>query len=243
MPARSEAEGALRDATLAALNHGGQNPWGPVGRALARAAGLEAKFARAIGMQENSVIDRAITSMGMAKAHLRVHGFVAYPETAVENAVERLTQEIQRLPYLRTAVLIPASNNYYPSHVISREPAVAKQLAAEYPNASVRDDLQFQGVPEQPAGGGAEVHSGPWMIEAALPATARTLAVPADARFARMLSPGDHVLLTATSGEGERRAYAVAIVSALARSDADFVLELHPIRIFDEPVPAPEGRA
>jgi hypothetical protein len=237
---RSEAEGALRDATLAALNHGGTNPWGPVGLALAKAAGLEAKFARAIGMQDDTVIGRAITSPGMSRGHLRVHGFVALPETAVDNAVERVTQEVQRLPYLRTAVVIPASNDYYPSHVISREPDIAKKLAAEYPNAGMRDDLQFQGVPEQTGPAGAESHGGPWVIEAALPATARTLAVPADAAFVRMLSPGDHVLLTTTDAEGDRRAYAVAIVNAVARSDADLILELHPIRAFDEPVPLPD---
>jgi hypothetical protein len=242
MPTRSEAEGALRDATLAALNHGGTNPWGPVGLALAKAAGLEAKFARAIGMQDDTVIGRAITSPGMSRAHLRVHGFVLLPETTLENAVERVTQEIERLPYLRTAVLIPASNDYYPSHVISREPEIAKKLATEYPNTSLREDLHFQGA-EQTGSVITRAHSGPWVIEAALGATTRTLAVPADAPFARMLSPGDRVLLATNTADGRRCAYAVAIVQALARSDTDFILELHPVRAFDEPVPLPEEKA
>jgi hypothetical protein len=203
MPDHSPEEVEVQELASAAAASTSTNPWGPVRNKLAEHAGVSAQDARAIGIQDSTVIDRAIGSPGMLKP-LTVHGFVVKnpplrQAADVSVVVEKVKQQIRIAPYISTAVVLPYTNSFYPSHVLSSAPDVGGVLAGRYPHAN--HDLSIE---KETTDSTATVPKGPWRV---LPAelialdagsVVASLDDPEDE--ARYLAPGDAVVLIDPGG-------------------------------------------
>lgn len=160
MPDRSQQEERLQEVAAEAAASSSTNPWGPLGRKLEEDAGTKA---RAIGIQDNTVIDRAIGSPGMRHA-LGVHGFVVkepveeHRRVPLDKVLARLRVAIEDEPFIKTAVVMPHATDYYPSHILSCDPEVASRLGDAYPNADVEAGLSKQAAEL------AGEHPGPWLL-------------------------------------------------------------------------------
>ena len=191
MTAHSPEEEELHRVSVEAASSASTNPWGPVGTVLAKHAG---GTGRAIGIQDSTVIDRAIGSPGMLKP-LVVHGFIIKSKEGREPAdldtvVLKVRQQIETSPNISTAVIIPHTNHYYPSHVLSSDSFVGTKLTIVYPNATHSTDLQKRGV-EQPRG--------PWRVLVTStgvgPAGPGSVLVDDPEQELRFVHPGDAALL------------------------------------------------
>ena len=187
----SAEEEELHRVSAEAASSTSTNPWGPVGTVLARHAG---GTGRAIGIQDSTVIDRAIGSPGMLKP-LAVHGFIVKSKEGREPAdldtvVLKVRQQIETSPNISTAVIIPYTNDYYPTHLLSSDATVGSKLSLAYPNARLSTGVQKRGV-EQPRG--------PWRVIV----TSRSIAssghpsvlVDDHDQELRFVHPGDAILL------------------------------------------------
>jgi hypothetical protein len=93
-----------------------------------------------------------------------VHGFVVKPGDAqkkpadLDAVVKRVRAAMENEPYITTAVVIPHSKNYLPSHVLSCGAQEGSALAAAYPNATHALDV-VKGIAE-----GDVTHIGPWSV-------------------------------------------------------------------------------
>lgn len=197
MSDHSHEEEEIQKLVSEAAESSSTNPWGPVNNKLAQHVG-GGKSARAIGIQDYTVVDRAIGSPGMLKP-LDVHGFVVKdpPDRAaadVGTVVDKLKQQIRIAPYITTAVVFPYTNDFYPSDILSSAPDVGGTLAKLYPNA--RRDLTIK---KEAGDTASTVPKGPWRVLAAeLTASASgcvfaSLDDPEDE--ARYLAPGDAIVL------------------------------------------------
>lgn len=133
----SQAELELQAQAKTAAESKSTNPWGPLGKLLAKHAG---GTGRAIGIQDSTVIDRAIGSPGMLK-ELDVHGFEVLRHASrksadLEDVVDKVVGAIEAAPYISTAVVIPYTTDFLPSHVLSCDPETGGRLAELYPSAT-----------------------------------------------------------------------------------------------------------
>lgn len=157
----TEQEAELQRVATTAATTQSTNPWGPVGDVLREHAG--AATARAIGIQDYTVINRAVGSPGMQHPK-GVHGFVVKPGVEgkqpadLDDVVTRVTEAIQHEPFITTAVIIPHTTGYLPSHVLSCDAPEGHALAAAYPEAQHVLDLQ-KGLAQADV-----VQRGPWSI-------------------------------------------------------------------------------
>lgn len=157
----TQQETELRDVATTAATTQSTNPWGPVGDVLREHAGTAT--ARAIGIQDYTVINRAVGSPGMQHPK-GVHGFVVKPGAEGKQAadlndvVTRVTEAIQHEPFISTAVIIPYTTGYFPSHVLSCDAPEGHTLAGVYPAAEHVLDLQ-KGLAQADV-----VQRGPWSI-------------------------------------------------------------------------------
>jgi len=197
MAAHSTEESEIQELASHAAASSSTNPWGPTIHKLSeQVGGLEC---RVIGIQDSTVIDRAIGSPGMLKP-LAVHGFIVCepkPQrkpAELADVVEKLKRQIRIAPYISTAVVLPFQNEYYPSHVLSSSPAVGGLLGSKYPN-SVRELAIAKEAGDTESSG----MKGPWRVvpaEVAVAASGQVIASLSDPEDeARFLAPGDAVLL------------------------------------------------
>lgn len=227
------SEIGVQAAAKQALAHGGTNPWGRIREPLASAAGVPLANVRAIGMQDNSVITRAINSPGMTKANIEVHGFVVQQATDLEQALEGLRDHIRRWPNLRTAVVMPYQDDYRPTHVLTRDGVMGDRLRVAFPNAIVEDDIELEESPQP----GDSAHEGPWLVAVEADDVSRRspiIMLGEDEPNVRYLSCGDEVLLVDAPESSPRLVYGVGRVAALTRADPTVLVTLNPVQYFAE---------
>lgn len=194
----TDKEAVVQALATTAAASSSTSPWGPLSHKLSEHAG--GRPARAIGIQDSTVIDRAIGSPGMLKPHA-VHGFVVkLPEkpdrkpAELPDVIDNLRQHIRIGPYISTAVILPYSSDYYPSHVLSIASEVGERIAECYPNAEHALDLV-----KESADTSATSPSGPWRV---IPSSLTTgsdgsvvLELDDPERDARFLAPGDGIVI------------------------------------------------
>jgi hypothetical protein len=158
----SSKEAALQEVTREAAASKSTNPWRSVGETLRDHAATST--GRAIGIQDYTVINRAVGSPGMQHSY-GVHGFVVKPgepptkpPADLEAVVKRVRDALQHEPYITTAVIIPYSNDYLPSHVLSCDAPEGQGLATAYPAAIHELDI-VKGMVESEV-----VQRGPWSV-------------------------------------------------------------------------------
>lgn len=130
-------EDELQEAARTAANTKSTNPWGPVKSVLRSHA--DARTAGVIGIQDSTVIRRAIGSPNMKTTH-PVHGFVIMlPEwrqpADLDEVVASVREAIEIEPWITTAILMPYTTDFRPSHVLSAGAPEGIALAALYPGA------------------------------------------------------------------------------------------------------------
>lgn len=237
MPDASESEAALQHAVNAAVHSGRRTPWGDLRAPLALAAGVTTPEVRCIGMQDDSVITRAINSPGMTGAQLRVHGFVVLPATNLDSAVEGLRHAIETQPHIATAVVFPAAAGYRPALVLSRDEEIATRLRETLPNAEIVSDLVGRAAPDPSS---PQTPTGPWLLRLSadvLASRPSAITVPIDDPNLRSLACGDQVAL-ATDGQAPTLVHAAGEVAAIALTADGVVVTLKPAIYFPGgPVP------
>jgi hypothetical protein len=223
----TQHESALAAACAAATGVGSTNPWGVLRGPLAVAAGVPSRAARAIGMQDDSVIDRAINSPGMVKPNIKVHGYCVYPATNYGTALAHVKQAVETQPNLHTAVLMDGNREYRPCDVVSRDPDVAAALEATLPHATLtmvqRDVSASTGT----------APTGPWSIvldDERLDQRAASILIGLEEANVRHISPGDRVLLVDADGA----AHAAGVVASMTHDQDALVLSLQPVRYFPD---------
>ena len=164
MSEHTPEEEALREVASAAAASSSTNPWRPVREMLALHA--ETAKTHAIGIQDSTVIDRAIGSPKTMKPE-RVHSFVVRNPRAPrrpaarETIVARLENAIQQAPYITTAVVLPYWNDFYPSDILaSSDTEMAQRLGAAYPHADMHD-----GIVKTVNAQLAQALRGPWVLQ------------------------------------------------------------------------------
>jgi hypothetical protein len=200
MAGHTAEEAEIRHLAAEAAAAHSTNPWGPLGRKLGEHAGRVSS--RAIGIQDSTVIDRAIGSPGMLKPH-KVHGFVVMDgrhgaedrkPAEVDDVIRKLTQQIRIAPNISTAVVFAHTRDFFPSHVLSCDAQVGALLASAYPNAQQTLDLRKE-APDP----SSTVPSGPWRVSPSSLTVADNGGIVAalddPERDARYMAPGDAVVV------------------------------------------------
>lgn len=198
-PHLSDAERELQMAAQQAAASTSTNPWKPVKTALsAHAKGS----AHSIGIQDSTVIDRAVGSPGAQKAY-DAHSFVVLQpkpnrkSAPLHQVVDRVRRAITAEPYATTVVVIPHENDYAPSHLLSCDPQVGPRLAGLYPHAKHELDLRKNDGAQPP------IAAGPWTISGShlrRTATGGVVAIVDPAIELRQVHAGDVFIITSSGG-------------------------------------------
>lgn len=219
----STSEEEIRELAHQAASSSSTNPWGPLSHKLGEQ--LKGKSARAIGIQDSTVVDRAIGSPGMLKP-LDVHGFVVKnpPErhpAELTTVIAKLEQHIITAPYISTAVVFPYTNDFYPSHILSSVTAIGASLAELYPNAQA--DLSLK---KEAADATTVLPQGPWRVLASEITRTATGSVYASLNNpegeGRYLTPGDAVVLV--EPDGQQRTVGVGRLHHVRPTDSETLL-------------------